>query len=393
VEKITGKEHFKASNLGDDAESLVIGDLTNATVFSPKMNFGRWGGEVSFGLDLSGVPLITSPSLDFSAGIVTFGNANYKLYFKDDGVENVKFGLILNRKPPINQISFNLSNTDDLDFCYQPWMANVNPDGSSWEGNCFAPPSVGGSYAVYHKTKRNHIIGQTNYKIGKVGHFYCPKFTDALGNFVWGLLEITGNVFKITIPQAFLNSATYPVTENGTFGYTTTPVNSNYWNVNQTTYLQLDAVSPAGSNTLTNLSVCVTTYEVTLTYKFGFYSESSSTPNTRLAVDASNWNPGVVSKTWVINPVAWSYALAASTQYWGAGSSTTDIAGDDRFVWWYDNSGSKAERYESAVLPATASSGADLTSKHNGCYATYTVAVSDLSVFQSECVGAIENLS
>jgi len=79
---------------------------------------------------------------------------------------------------------------------------------------------VDGSYAVYHKTHRNHAAGGTNYRCGKAFHVYVPKATDAGGKSVWCTLHIENGVYAVTVPQEFLDAATYPVTVNDTFGET-----------------------------------------------------------------------------------------------------------------------------------------------------------------------------
>jgi len=71
------------------------------------------------------------------------------------------------------------------------------------------PEHVVGSYAVYHKTRRDHYPGKPNYRAGKVAHIYRPRIVDAAGKAVWGELSaepVLGRL-TITIPQEFLETA------------------------------------------------------------------------------------------------------------------------------------------------------------------------------------------
>src|SRR3989339_463578 len=85
------------------------------------------------------------------------------------------------------------------------------------------PENVVGSYAVYHKTKRNHKQGEENYRTGKVAHIYRPKIIDANGDWVWGEMRIHGNQLVVSVPQDFLDNGVYPITVDPAIGYTSDP--------------------------------------------------------------------------------------------------------------------------------------------------------------------------
>jgi len=138
-----------------------------------------------------------------------------------------------------------------LEFYYQPELTKQEID----EG-AFRPDNVVGSYAVYHSTKRNHIIGQTNYKTGKAFHIYRPKIIDSNGWEVWGELNIDkdAGILSVTIPQDFIDNAKYPIKHAAglTFGYLTigssqrTQGSNDLWGSKFT--------SPADIDTIINLS-------------------------------------------------------------------------------------------------------------------------------------------
>jgi len=147
----------------------------------------------------------------------------------------LEFEIILKEKPSSNEFIFPIE-TKDLVFYYQPPLTQeYRPDDceiytethiktKSGE-ECFRPPEVIGSYAVYHATKSNtHPETEAEkYKISKAFHIYRPKITDAKGNTRWCDLRIDekkGNLM-ITVPEEFLDTATYPATIDPSFGYET----------------------------------------------------------------------------------------------------------------------------------------------------------------------------
>jgi hypothetical protein len=153
---------------------------------------------------------------------------------EDGGLEVEVF---LKQKPDTNQFDFALSGAENLNFHYQSPLNEANLIGkkgivSCTETECIdkdgkvinsRPENVIGSYAVYHKEKKNDYsqVGGNNYGTGKAFHIYRPQITDAAGNKVWGKLHVnerTGDL-SVTVPQGFLDTAVYPVIVDPTFGY------------------------------------------------------------------------------------------------------------------------------------------------------------------------------
>src|SRR5271157_947341 len=170
---------------------------------------------------------LTQNQIKHSAGAV-----DYRFYpldpaeqMEDGGVE---FEFTLNQKPDCNSFVFSIE-TRNLVFHYQPELT----DDEKAQGRS-RPENVIGSYAVYHKLRGNVHNGEAvaqKYKTGKAFHIYRPKATDADGNSVWATLEIDADqgTLKITVPQDFLDSATYPVTVDPTLGYTSVGGSNTIW--------------------------------------------------------------------------------------------------------------------------------------------------------------------
>ena len=137
----------------------------------------------------------------------TTSKIEQKKYAIENGYE---WEIILKQKPPTNIFSYTIES-NDLDFWYQPKLTQKEIDGGA-----FRPDNVVGSYAIYHKTKKNN-----EYKTGKFGHIYRPNVIDADGNEIWAEFNKDLNdthILTITIPQAFLDTAKYPVIIDPTFG-------------------------------------------------------------------------------------------------------------------------------------------------------------------------------
>lgn len=125
----------------------------------------------------------------------------------------------LDAKPDTNVFTHKIEGAEEFDFLYQP---ELTPEEIA-EG-AERPENVIGSYAVYHKTKANHRVGDTNYATGKAFHIYRPKAIDADGVQVWAELhyDAAQSTLSVAVPQDFLDAAAYPVVVDPTFGYTIT---------------------------------------------------------------------------------------------------------------------------------------------------------------------------
>ena len=203
----------------DRVEMLTIADVPDAgeqkvelMKDKPEVRFKKWNGEVDLGLTYDAVK--STGNRPFLSDKMEYKDTKQEVfaYPLTDGFE---IEVILKEKPKTNVVSFTLDNYENLDFWYQPVLTQQEID----EGSS-RPENIVGSYAVYSKEKANHIVGQTNYATGKVGHIFRPKIIDSVGTKVWGDLHIENGILSVTIPQVFLDNAVYPVLVDPTFGYT-----------------------------------------------------------------------------------------------------------------------------------------------------------------------------
>ena len=239
IEKVGDTYQFKLRN----NDSVVIGDPESEG--TPALTLNRWGNECYLKLQsnekmkrIVGDNSIKwqSSDYDFKLYPVDTRESEFEgLTFKQNELGGLELEIILKKKPRDNSFVFPIE-TKGLVFYYQPPLTQeYRPDDceiytethiktKSGE-ECFRLPEVVGSYAVYHATKGNtHPKSEAEkYKVGKAFHIYRPKITDAKGNTEWCDLRIDekkGNLI-ITVPEEFLNTATYPATIDPNFGYET----------------------------------------------------------------------------------------------------------------------------------------------------------------------------
>jgi hypothetical protein len=209
------------TDMGDRQAMAIAQDLPEAGEAKvelikerPEVRLKKWSGEVDLGVRYDGVKSAGSRALLTNRMEWKSQKEEVHAYPKDNG--DFEIEVVLKEKPKTNKFDFQLDGYQDLDFFYQPALT---PE--EIEQGAERPENVVGSYAVYHKSKSNHVIGKTNYATGKAFHIYRPKAIDANGNEVWATLDYKNGVLSVTVPQEFLNTAVYPVLVDPTFGYNT----------------------------------------------------------------------------------------------------------------------------------------------------------------------------
>lgn len=194
--------------------NIEIGDVKQLD-FYPQMKIIHWDNECNFSARLK----------DENYNLGTVKEAKDKIEWKKDnrfvrfydkGNEGFEFEVEFLSIPDSNIIEFTIQ-TKELNFYYQPELTE-----EEIKQGVIRPDNIVGSYAVYHKSKINNIEGGKSYETGKVFHIYRPYVIDSNDNQRWCDLfidEING-LLLITIPQDFLDKASYPVILDPTFGIT-----------------------------------------------------------------------------------------------------------------------------------------------------------------------------
>jgi hypothetical protein len=195
-----------------DRIEVVLGDDKQPD-FKPQAKIQRWDNEVNVSIRLDDADFDGStPQIIKDKIVAEAGKKELRLYEIQDGFE---IEVQLDEKPATNVVRFTLQDKD-VEYFYQPALTQEEIE----RGN-YRPDNVVGSYAIYAKTPKVNYVGGKEYKTGKVGHIYRPKIIDADKNEIWGELKIENAVLTVTIPQGFLDTATYPITVDPTFGYST----------------------------------------------------------------------------------------------------------------------------------------------------------------------------
>lgn len=209
------RETIKKVKVGNPARKIEfeIGD-SKEDDFKPQYKTLHWDNEANFSARL----VTKDGAVTEHDGKMAYddGEKIARFYEKDTGDEDggFEFDVVLNSKPDSNVLTWTIRHKD-LDFFYQPALtAEEIKEGTS------RPENVEGSYAVYHKTKKNNRVGGKEYRTGKAFHIYRPYAEDANGERVWCELNITDDLMTVTVPQEWVDKAVYPVVVDPAFGYT-----------------------------------------------------------------------------------------------------------------------------------------------------------------------------
>ena len=211
-----------------DRIEVEIGDSKQPD-FKPQFKIKRWDNEVNFSMRAIEEAGATMVEKD---GKVKYKGKDIEVhqYEKTEAGEDggFEFEWVLNKKPKSNVLRTTIQHKG-LDFFYQPEITDEEALASMFDGDKrtleeikreMRPENVVGSYAVYHSTKQNNIVGGMEYQTGKAFHIYRPHAVDAKGVKVWCELDIKEGELTVTVPEDFLNKASYPVVVDPTFGYT-----------------------------------------------------------------------------------------------------------------------------------------------------------------------------
>lgn len=275
----------------------------------------------------------------------------------DIGDGGFKVDVILNEKPDTNRFCYQIEGWEDYDFFYQPALTQEEIDqGAS------RPEDIVGSYAVYHKTKRNHVIGQENYATGKVMHIPRPEVWEVNNPTTtreWADLSYRNGELCVTARQGFLDNAEYPVRIDPTFGYTSAGAT-----LNSTGGTGASGPETAPEDgTITSMSIYGRSYTGTPSNSQGIYADNAGDPDTLI----QNATDGTVSATDAWNTTNISASIASGTDYW--------LAFDAGVILYYSDSvAGYSRRAGTGTFPDPWVEFSSISSRRVSIYATYTAS-------------------
>lgn len=386
---------------GDHLNNVVVfGNPDNTKDFEAHVKMEFWGENyISLHEEgIKGVPTLKDEVVELDLG------ARKLQWYRGDRPKwgSIHWVEILNEKPASNKWSLKITDSGQFDFCYQTPLAELSAkipdsrieyfiqDGKDWirlvypDGGPFIcderPLDIDGSIVVKHKTKRNHIIGDKNYRTGKVLHILRPKAVGANNKWVWCDIKTENGFYIRTVPWSLLNDPTaYPIIVNDTFGYSSDPATPTSTSVN---YLYAAGVaSPAENGNATKLSFYMDNFTVgdPCPATFGLYSDTSDEPDAKVA-DTGGGNLTVSG--WQHQDLDASTPVYSATSYWFGlkwGAATYNAR------WWHDVGSGKYgydgnAAYVAGTLPSPFGSYTQSsTMRDYGAYATFT-PVAGLSI-------------
>jgi hypothetical protein len=220
IEKDLNNQVYRVKNTGIDKEEIILGDETQPSIFKPRVKLTRWK-DPETQIPENAISIYHDDivgQVKFIGGKLSIGNSTREFFVCSKDDDNIEFGLRFLNNPGTNLFEFHVEGHEDFDFLYQPALTS----GEIGAGDV-RPDDIVGSYAIYHKTKKNHVIGKVNYRSGKFGHIKRPKFIDANLDQIWGDLSFNPStgILSVTGSQTWLNNAVYPVVLDPTIGYET----------------------------------------------------------------------------------------------------------------------------------------------------------------------------
>ena len=365
-----------------DRLEVEIGDAKQLD-FKPQFKIKRWDNEVNFSMRAEEKAGATMVEED---GKVKYKGKDVEVhqYEKPEAGEDggFEFEWVLNKKPKSNVLRTTIQHKG-LDFFYQPEITDEEAQATSFDGDTrtleeikreMRPENVVGSYAVYHKTKRDNGPDK-HYKTGKAFHIYRPHAVDADGVKVWCELDITEGELTVTVPEKFLNKASYPVVVDPTFGYTSEG-GSNEVSGNRITGSRFTLTEAATIDSITfeiSAGVNFVPFPSPQSTKFqaAIYKDSDES-----LVLESNENTtseeGISFKTVTVSD---NIVLTGSTDYWIVGWTQGGFESNPSFTYDAGSAGDGAfqnSTYVTAGFPDPFSETTE--SRIYSIYATYTAA-------------------
>lgn len=268
-----------------------------------------------------------------------------------------KVDILLNERPDTNVFCYTIEGAENYDFFYQPPLTDEErTDGAE------RPPEIEGSYAVYHKTLKNN-----DYKTGKVMHIPRPQVWSMSNEEtkVWADLSYNRGWLCVTVPQDFLDTATYPVRVDPTFGYTSVGASS----ADTRNFITSAEYSVASGADVSKLTIAVSNQFAANTQKGAIYSSAGALSPLEGSTDAYIRSQTV--STFYDFDFSSTVSLASGTYLLSIWSDLTFGAS----TFYYDTATVNSKQTSLAytgTYPATLDFTSVTTNRQYSIYATYT---------------------
>jgi hypothetical protein len=344
---------------------VEIGD-TKQLDFQPQIKIPRWNNQANASFRL----VQTEPATvtyDATAIVYDTPSLTAKFYALDDveSDDGHEFEVWLKTKPATNVVAFTVQHkggtwtkqpfhphrSDHPEFHPDAYYFGTNP----WGGERRSPERVVGSYVFYSDTLQGDYtaIDGHNYRSGKILHVYRPWARDAKGVQVWCDLDLDEprGLLTITIPQAFLDTAAYPVLVDPTFGYSGTAASDD--NIGGAHILCKATSNPASNGTLDSITIKGRIRNDGSSphpnHAPAIYSDTAGAPVNKLAAVDTVGTLYTGSDAELTTSITYA-SLASGTQYWlgskQAGITDYSASGTGNDAWFkYDATGGANNLY------------------------------------------------
>jgi len=208
---------------------IEIGDIKQP-IFYPRAKLKFWDNECNFSVGViedspdggaqqnrENDKIVSWTKRDVTTDFYSVDELPYYLLDRFEKPSDIKqfeggleFEIIIDKKPESNIIPLSME-AKNVEFLYQRFLT----DEERKQQGIHRLKCIEGSYAVYHKSKKDGKYGT-----GKVGHIYRPVAIDDNGVREYCDLNIDGSNLNIIIPEEFYHNCTYPLRVDPTFGHT-----------------------------------------------------------------------------------------------------------------------------------------------------------------------------
>lgn len=383
---------------GDHFNNLIVfGNPDVFTEFQNHMKMEFWGENyISFhNEDVKGIPILIGDKLSFETPEKTY-------YWEPKIPNQMRWVEVLKVKPTSNKWSLKIADEGKFNYKYQTPLAEiakripesrieyVTEDGIpqihliyptghplTLDGR---PLEIDGSIAVYHKTKKDNIVGQKNYRTGKVLHIPRPKAVDKNGNWIWCDIQVKDGVYTRTTPQLFLDNAVYPVIINDVFG--TNTFGASFTTCSTGYQYAVPKGTPAASGNATSIHFYSRFVNGTIVATAGFWNDNGGVPGTLVddAGEVTNTGGADTTQWWDSNLDDSPVAINSANSYW-LGLDSDVGAGLHR--WYYDDSTEDLYQevlgYVSGTLANFGTPVDTIANREQSIYITYTPSVAGMA--------------